>query len=205
MTCVPAVLAGYESPAKDALVAAETTLVSGLAGRYATALFELARDNGSLDAVLADLERIDAAIAGEPAFAAVLRSPMFTRDEQEKGVGAVLERLGAGNLVRPFVGLVARNRRLFALHDMIRGFRKLLAAHRNETLAEVVSAVPLNDAQVQSLRNALAQATSGTIRLDTKVDPSLIGGLVVKLGSRMVDASIRTKLNDLKIAMKGVG
>lgn len=186
-------------------MAAETTLVSGLAGRYATALFELARDNGSLDSVAADLDRVDAAIAADPAFAALLRSPLFSRDEQERGVAAVLERLGAGNLVRPFVGLVARNRRLFALHDMIRGFRKLLSAHRNETLAEVVSATALSDAQVDSLRAALAQASKGSIRLDTKVDPSLIGGLVVKLGSRMVDASIRTKLNALKVAMKGVG
>lgn len=186
-------------------MAAETTLVSGLAGRYATALFELARDNNSLDSVAADLDRIDALIASEKSFADLLRSPLFSRDEQSKGVEAVLARLGAGNLVRPFVGLVARNRRLFALAGMIRGFRVLLAAHRNETLAEVVSATPLSDAQLDSLRAALAQASRGTIRLDTKVDPGLIGGLVVKLGSRMVDASIRTKLNNLKVSMKGVG
>jgi F-type H+-transporting ATPase subunit delta len=186
-------------------VAAETTLVSGLAGRYATALFELARDNNSLDSVAADLDRVDALIGSEKGFADLLRSPLFSREEQSKGVESVLSRLGAGNLVRPFVGLVARNRRLFALRDMIQGFRRLLAAHRNETLAEVVSATPLSDAQLDNLRAALAQASRANVRLDTKVDPGLIGGLIVKLGSRMVDASVRTKLNNLKVAMKGVG
>lgn len=186
-------------------MAAENSPVSGIAGRYATALFELARDAGELDAVAADLDNIEAAIAEAPDFASLLRSPLFNRDEQGKGVAAVLAALGASDLIRRFVGLVARNRRLFALSGMIAGFRNLLARHRNEVLAEVVSATPLNPAQLESIRAALAQASKGKIRLNTKVDASLIGGVVVKLGSRMVDASIRTKLNTLKTQMKGVG
>ncbi len=186
-------------------MAGESSLVSGIAGRYATALFDLARAAGSLDAVAADLDRLNSLIAAEPAVSQLLRSPMFSRDDQAKGIAAVLEKLGASDLVRRFLGVVAQNRRLFATADMIRDFRRLLASHRNEVLAEVVSAMPLNPQQLESLKAALAQASSGTVRLDAKVDAGLIGGLVVKLGSRMVDASIRTKLDNLKIAMKGVG
>ena len=186
-------------------MAAENSPVSGIAGRYATALFQLARDASELDAVAADLDKIQAAIAEVPDFAALLRSPLFNRDEQGKGVAAVLAALGASDLARRFVGLVARNRRLFALSGMITGYRALLARHRNEILAEVVSATPLNPEQLESIRGALALASKGKVRLDTKIDASLIGGVVVKLGSRMVDASIRTKLNTLKTQMKGVG
>ncbi len=190
---------------KEVSLAAENSTVSGLAGRYATALFELARDAGSLDAVAGDLDKIQAAISGVPAFAGLLRSPLFTREEQGKGVTAVLASLGVGDLVRRFLGLIARNRRLFTLSNIIRDFRTLLARHRGEVIAEIVSATPLTPAQLDNLRAALAQATKGSIRLDTKVDADLIGGVVVKLGSRMVDASIRTKLNNLKTQMKGVG
>jgi F-type H+-transporting ATPase subunit delta len=186
-------------------LAAESSLVAGIAGRYATALFDLARDAGALDTVSADLDRLDAAIAGSPEFAALLRSPLFTRAEQAKGIAATLEKLGVGDLVRRFVGLVAHNRRAFALAGMIGAYRARLDVHRNRSTADVVAATPLSDRQLADLKAALAQSTKGEVNVRVKVDPDLLGGLTVKLGSRMIDASLRTRLNSLKHAMKGVG
>ena len=119
-------------------------------------------------------------------------------------MAAIAERAGFQDLVRRFLGITAQNRRLFALNDIIRDFRSLLSQHRGEALAEVISAVPLNDAQLPQLKSSLSSVAAGNVVINAKVDPGLIGGLVVKLGSRMIDASIRTKLNNLKSAMKGV-
>lgn len=183
---------------------AETSIVSGLAGRYATALFELALERRELDAVAADLDRLQRTIAGSADLAHLVRSPVFGRDEQARAMAAVLERGEFHDLVRRLVGVAARNRRLFVVEQMIRAFRQILARHRGETVAQVRSATPLSDAQLQSLRQALRSAAGGEVALETDVDPGLIGGLVVQVGSRMVDASLRTKLQNLKIAMKGV-
>jgi len=185
-------------------VAQETSLVSGIAGRYATALFDMARDAGQLDAVARDLDTLSGLLAESADLVRLVRSPAFSRDEQARAIGAVAAKAGATDLVRRFLGVIAANRRLFALNDIIAAFRSLLSHHRGEAIAEVVSAVPLNDAQLAQLKSSLSSEAAGNVVIRAKVDPELIGGLVVKLGSRMIDASIRNKLNNLKTAMKGV-
>jgi F-type H+-transporting ATPase subunit delta len=183
-------------------VAGEEPLVSGMAGRYATALFDLARDSNSIDAVRADLDRFDALIAESPDLARLVRSPVFSAAEQLQALTTVLERAGIGGLAAQFLKLVTSNRRLFAVRDMARGFRELVAEHKGEVTAKVTVAEPLKDDHAASLREALKAVSGKTVDLDVEVDPGIIGGLVVKLGSRMVDTSLRTKLNAIKHAMK---
>lgn len=183
---------------------AETTLVSGIAGRYATALFDLARDAGQLDAVANDLTALSRMLGESADLVRLVRSPVFSREDQARAIAAVAEKAGFSDLVRRFLGVLASNRRLFALADTIASFKILLSHHRGEALAEVTSAVALNDAQLQQIKSSLSSAAAGNVVINAKVDPSLIGGLIVKLGSRMIDASVRTKLNNLKTAMKGV-
>jgi F-type H+-transporting ATPase subunit delta len=186
-------------------VSEAASVVSGVAERYATALFELARDNGQLDAVASDLASFEAMLAASPDLTRLVRSPVFTPDDQLKAVGAVLDRAGIGGIAGNFVRLAARNRRLFVVPSIIRGYRAMLAAHRGETSAEVVSAEPLSPTQLADLKAALQAVTGKETRVDATVDPSLIGGLVVRVGSRMIDTSLKTKLNGLKIALKEVG
>ncbi len=183
-------------------MAGEEHFVSGVAGRYATALFDLARDANSIDAVQADLQRFDGLIAESPDLARLVRSPVFSADEQLSALSAVLERAGIGGLAAQFIKLVTKNRRLFAVADMVRGFRNLVAQHRGEVTAEVTVAEDIRDDHVAALRNALKAVSGKDVDLKIKVDPAIIGGLVVKLGSRMVDSSLRTKLNSIKHAMK---
>jgi len=185
-------------------LAAETSIVSGIAGRYATALFELAVEAKALDAVAADLDRLQAMIAESADLRRLVKSPIFGRDEQRRAIDAVVERAGLSAVVRRFVGVVARNRRLFALEDMIRDFRALLARHRGETMARVVSASPLQPNQLAALKAALREGVGREVNMEVAVDPELLGGLVLKVGSRMIDSSVRTKLQNLKVAMKGV-
>jgi F-type H+-transporting ATPase subunit delta len=185
-------------------VATEEPITSGMAGRYATALFELALEERALDAVKADLERFDALIAESADLQRLVRSPVFTAEEQTRALTAVLEKAGIGGLAARFLQVVSSNRRLFATRDMIRGFRKLVAAHKGETSAEVTVAEKPSEAHLASIRDALRAVTKKDVQVDVKVDPSIIGGLVVKLGSRMVDTSLRTKLNAIKLAMKEV-
>ena len=177
--------------------------VSGLPGRYANALFELADEQGALDAVMDDLASLQAMIREAPDFARVLTSPVIGRDEQTAAVDAVMARAGIGELARRFVNVVARNRRLFALPGMIAVYRALLAARRGEVTAEVVSARPLDDGQRGALERALMRSVGANVSVDVRVDPAILGGLVVKVGSRMVDSSLRTKLDKLQISMKG--
>ncbi len=186
-------------------MAAESSIVSGIAGRYATALFDLARDTKALDQVATDLSQLQAMLAGSADLTRLIRSPMFGRADQSRAMAAVLDKAGSGELVKRFIGVVAENRRLFTLPDIIRDFRRLLARHRGETVAEISSAVALTPEQLNSLKTALVAAIGRDVTLASKVDPDLIGGLVVQVGSRMVDASIRNKLNNLQVAMKGVG
>jgi F-type H+-transporting ATPase subunit delta len=184
-------------------VAAELSVVSEVAGRYAAALFELARDEGKLDEVARDLESLGRMLDESPELTRLVRSPLFDREQQEKALAQVLERAGAGPLVRNFAGVVARNRRLFALRDMATGFARLLAEHRGEVVARVTSAHPLSEAQLSRLKAELSAEMKTDVRLDAAVDESLLGGLVVRLGSRMIDSSIRSKLQRLEFAMKG--
>jgi F-type H+-transporting ATPase subunit delta len=183
-------------------VAAEQTIVSGMAGRYATALFELARDGDAIDAVKADLERFDAMIAESPDLLRLVRSPVFSADEQLQALAAVLQRAGIGGLAEKFLKLVTINRRLFAVRDMVKAFRELVADHKGEATAEVTVAEPLKDDHVAALKDALKSVSGKNVDLAVKIDPAILGGLVVKLGSRMVDTSLRTKLNAIRHAMK---
>ena len=183
-------------------MAGEEHLVSGMAGRYAIALFDLAKETNAIDAVKSDLDRFDALIAESADLERLVRSPVFSADEQGQALGMLLERAGIGGIAAKFLKLVTSNRRLFAVRDMIRGFRELVAKHKGEATAEVTVAEPLKDEHVEALRAALKQLSGKDVGLDIKIDPAIIGGLVVKLGSRMVDTSLRTKLNAIKHAMK---
>jgi len=175
-----------------------------MAGRYATALFELADEAGAIDSVKADLDRLSALIAESADLARLVKSPVFTADVQLSAMTAILDKAGIGGLAANFVKLVAQNRRLFALPQMIAAFAALVAAKRGETTAQVTVAQPLSDAHLAELKGTLAAKTGKDVQLDVSVDPSILGGLIVKLGSRMVDASLKTKLNSIRHAMKEV-
>jgi F-type H+-transporting ATPase subunit delta len=193
-----------ELPERVIDVAGEGAIVSGMAGRYATALFELALESNAIDAVKADLERFDALVAENADLRRLVRSPVFGADEQAKALKAVLAAAGIGGLSAQFLELVTSNRRLFAVRDMIRGYRQLVARHKGEVTAQVTLAEQPSDAHLAAIKDALAAVTKKDVQVDVKVDPAIIGGLVVKLGSRMVDSSLRTKLNAIKHAMKEV-
>lgn len=174
-----------------------------MAGRYANALFELALEEKALDAVKGDLEKFDALIAANPDLNRLVRSPVYGADEQLKALSAVLDKAGIGGLAANFLRVITTNRRLFAVRDMIRGFRGLVAKHRGEVSAEVTVTEKLSDSNFDALKGALKSVTGGKdIDLNVKIDPAIIGGLIVKVGSRMVDSSLRTKLNAIKFAMK---
>ncbi|AMN38987.1 F0F1 ATP synthase subunit delta [Rhodoplanes sp. Z2-YC6860] len=187
-------------------MAGDDPTVSGMAGRYARALFELALDNKSVDAVKADLEKFDALISESPDLHRLVRSPVFGAEEQGKAIAAVLDKSGIGGLAGNFLKLITANRRLFAVRDMIRDFRKLVARWKGEVTAEVTVAEKLSDARLNEIKETLKSITGQkAVDLNVKIDPSIIGGLTVKLGSRMVDSSLRTKLNAIKHAMKEAG
>jgi F-type H+-transporting ATPase subunit delta len=184
---------------------AQISVASGIAGRYASALFELARSGHALDAVAAELEKIRALLSASPELLRLVRAPIYSREEQSRALGALLATAGIGDLVRRFTGVVTANRRLSALPDMIEAYFALLAMHRGETVAEVATARPLDPGLLKALSQALRQAAGRDVKILPKVEPELIGGLMVKIGSRMLDASVRSKLNRLKLAMKGIG
>jgi F-type H+-transporting ATPase subunit delta len=187
-------------------VAGEESTVSGVAGRYARALFELALDAKSVDAVKADIEKFDAMIADSDDLRRLVRSPVFGAEERSRALAAVLAKAGIGGLTLNFLMFVTANRRLFAVGEMIRDFRKLVARWKGEVTAEVTAAEKLSDTHLEAIKNALKSITGErSVDLRVKVDPAIIGGLTVKLGSRMVDSSLRTKLNAIKHAMKEAG
>ena len=173
-----------------------------MAGRYATALFELALDTNAVDQVKADLASFDAMVGSSPDLTRLVRSPVFSTEDQARALSAILDKAGIKGIAANFLRVVAANRRLFAVREIIRGFNALVAKHKGEVTAEVTVAEQLNDARMNDIREALRQVTGKDVQVDVTVDPSIIGGLKVKLGSRMVDASLRTKLNSIKIAMK---
>jgi len=187
---------------KEHSVAAENITPSGVAGRYANALYELAQQEKSVDAIQVHLDRFEAMIDNSPDLDRLVRSPAFTSEEQTRAVAAILQKAGLGGLAANFIKLVTSNRRLFALRDIIKTFRALVARNRGETTAEVTVAEALSEAHLASLKDALKQVTGKDVALDMKVDPAIIGGLTVKVGSRMIDASLRSKLNAIKFAMK---
>ena len=176
-------------------MASEGTGVSGLAERYAAALFDLADERRMLDEVASDLRQLRAMLVASPDLARLVRSPILTRAEQGKAIAALAERAGFSPLVRDFLAVVAKNRRLFAVPAMIEAYLRNLAERRGEVTAEVSSAQPLSE----PLRRSVGRRVS----VDVRVDPGLIGGMIVKLGSRMIDGSIKSKLQRLQLAMKG--
>jgi F-type H+-transporting ATPase subunit delta len=184
-------------------VASEDVSVSGLAGRYATALFELASESNLLDAVANDLARLRGLIDGSADLARLVRSPVFSREEQGRAIEAVLARLGVDRLTKNFVGLLAQKRRLFALTGIVAAFDALLAGHRGQMTADVTSARALKPEQRTALAGTLKDALKRDIRMTERVDASLLGGLIVKVGSRQIDSSLKSKLVRLERAMKG--
>ena len=186
-------------------MAAEDPSVSGVSGRYATALFELARDEKSIDAVKADLDRFATMLNESEDLKRLVRSPVFAADVQQKALAAVLDKAGITGISANFLRVLTANRRLFAVADAIRAFSALVAKFKGEASADVTVAEPLSDKNLDALKSALHAISGKDVTLNVKVDPSIIGGLVVKLGSRMVDSSLRTKLNSIKHAMKEAG
>jgi F-type H+-transporting ATPase subunit delta len=176
---------------------------ASLAGRYATALFGLARDEGKLDAVGASLASLKQALADSAELRELTTSPATSRAEAVKAVGAVAGAMQLDPLTSNFLGVLAGNRRLGQLGAIIRAFNLLAANHRGETNAEVISARPLADDQVAAIRANLKTRLGREVAVDLSVDPAILGGLVVKVGSQMIDGSIRTKLDNLASAMKG--
>ena len=195
-------MAASTASTENAQTGAGGGVVSGIAARYADALFELALEGGALDSVAADLKGLRAAIDASPDFKTFLSSPVYGADEQERAISAIAEKAGLSALTRNFVSLVAKNRRLFALEGMIAAFAQRLAAHRGEVSAEAISAAALNDDQTKRLRSEIETIVGKAVNLSTRVDPDLLGGLIVKVGSTMIDSSLRTKLNRLKSVMK---
>jgi F-type H+-transporting ATPase subunit delta len=184
-------------------VAGEGSIISGMAGRYAGALFELALDNKAVDAVKKDLDQFDALVADSADLNRLIRSPAFGADDQLKALSAVLAKAGIAGLAANFLRVITTNRRLFAVRDMIRAYRALVARHKGEVTAQITVAEKLSDKNLDALRSALKSVTGGKdIDLDVNIEPAIIGGLIVKVGSRMVDSSLRTKLNSIKFAMK---
>ncbi len=176
---------------------------ASLAGRYASALFDLARDEKQIDAVGRSLEALNQALADSREFDQLVISPLVSREDAGKAFAAVAGQLALDPITTNFVGVLARNGRKSELRDVIRAFRKLAANHRGETTAEVVSAHPLGDDQIEKLKSQLRGRAGRDVAIEARVDPNILGGLVVKLGSQMIDASLRTKLNRLAQAMKG--
>ncbi len=186
-------------------MAAEDTSVSGVSGRYATALFELARDQNLVDQVKADLDKFEGLLNESADLKRLVRSPVFAADTQSRALGAVLDKVGIAGISANFLKVLTANRRLFAVADVIRAYRALVARFKGEASADVTVAEPLSDKNLDALKVALKSVTGKDVALNVKVDPSIIGGLIVKLGSRMIDSSLRTKLNSIKHAMKEAG
>ena len=176
---------------------------AGLALRYATAVFELAQEEKSVDAVERDLDALRRMIGESSDLRDLLRSPIFSRAEHAKAMKAVLDALGASALTTKFILTLAAKRRLFALPEIVRSFQDMLARQRGEVSAQVTSAQPLSESQLSELRAVLKSRLGRDPRIETRVDPSLLGGLVVKVGSRMIDSSLRTKLQGIRVAMRG--
>ena len=192
-----------EVKATSVPVAGKDPIISGMAGRYATALFELALENKAVDAVKKDLDQFDALIADSADLNRLVRSPVFDADDQLKALSAILSKAGITGIAANFLRVITANRRLFAVRDMIRAYRAMVARHKGEVTAHVTVAEKLSDTNLDALKSTLKSVTSSKdIELDVKVDPAIIGGLIVKVGSRMVDSSLRTKLNSIKLAMK---
>jgi len=183
----------------------DTKGVTGLTGRYASALFELADESNVLDRVAEDLSVVVRLIEANNDLDRLLRSPIIPRIEQGAAMEAILEKAGASELTRKFVGLTSSNRRLFVLREIIRDYLLILSNRRGEVIAEVTSAEPLSDQQTSEILKVFKAALGEKVNLTTRLDASILGGLVVKIGSRMIDSSLKNKLQKLRLALRGVG
>lgn len=178
-------------------------ITASLQGRYASALFDLASEKGVVTAVESDLDKLGEALNGSPDLAALIRNPKISRDDTAKAMDAVSGVLGLSDLTKNFIGVLAANRRLSALPEIVRAFATIAAAQRGEVTAEVTSAHPLSDDQISQLSQKLKAREGKEVKIKASVDPEILGGLVVRIGSRQIDSSIRTRLNSLANAMKG--
>lgn len=190
---------------RGVVVAQSDQTVSGVPGRYATALFELAREDQAVDQVGADLAKFQALLDESEDLSRLVRSPVFSAEDQVSALQAICEKAGIKSLALNFIKLAAQNRRLFVLSDMIKAYRTLVAQSKGEISAEVISADTLSPKHLDDLKAAIKASVGRDVHLSTRVDSSILGGLIVKVGSRMVDNSLKTKLQNLKIAMKGTG
>jgi F-type H+-transporting ATPase subunit delta len=179
-------------------------MMAGMAGRYAAALFELAKDQRQIETVEADVRTFQAMLDSSEDLRRLVRSPVIPADGQLRALTTLLGKAGISGLTSNFIKLLTRNRRLFAVADILRTFRALLARERGEVSADVATAHALTPAQMQVLSDSLKASIGKNVQIHTRVDPHLLGGLIVKVGSRMIDSSLRTKLNNLKVAMKGI-
>jgi F-type H+-transporting ATPase subunit delta len=186
-------------------LAAESTGISGLAERYAAALFELADERHELDAVAGDLRELRAMLAASGDLLRLVRSPVLSRAEQGKAMAVLVADAKLSKLTSDFIGAVAGNRRLLAVPAMIEAYLAKLAERRGEVTAEITAAQPLSEAQQSALGDQLRRVVGGAVAVDVKVDPSLLGGMVVKIGSRMVDGSLKGQLQRLQLSMRGIG
>jgi F-type H+-transporting ATPase subunit delta len=182
-----------------------TSSVSGVAERYASALFDLARDESSIDRIERELQSLARMLDESGDFRRLVESPVFSAEEQERAIGAIADKAAIGGLTGNLLRLVAKNRRLFVLAGIIKAFREMAARHRGEVTAEVASAHPLSDAQVAALKRVLKEKLGKDVTLVSRVNPALLGGLVVNVGSRMIDTSLRTRLLTVKTQLKEVG
>ncbi len=186
-------------------MAQDNSPISGVAERYARSAFELARESNQIEATENSLGDFESLLSESPDLQRLVKSPVFSAEDQERAVSAVLDKAGIGGLAANFLRVVAKNRRLFAVPDMIRSFRRIAAEARGETSAEVVSAHALSPEQESELKAALREVAGKDVAVSVVVDPSLLGGMVVKLGSRQIDTSLKTKLNSMKLKLKEVG
>nr|WP_237685031.1 F0F1 ATP synthase subunit delta [Szabonella alba] len=186
-------------------VSESASISSGIAARYATAVFELAKDEKALNVLEGDVDALDAALSGSADLRDLISSPVYTRDDQGKAIAAIAKKMGLSPLFANTLALMASKRRLFVLPQMVALLRDLISAEKGEVMAEVTSAVKLSAAQAKELAATLKARVGKDVKLKTAVDESLIGGLVVKLGSTMIDTSVKAKLAALQNAMKEVG
>jgi F-type H+-transporting ATPase subunit delta len=180
-------------------------MMASMAGRYAAALFELAKEQKQLEQVERDVAAFQSLLETSPDLARLVRSPVIAAEAQARALVAILNKVGISGFTGNFLQLISRNRRLFAVADMLKAFQALLARERGEVSADVASAHPLSAEQLKMLSENLRASIGKNVQVRTRVDPNLLGGLIVKVGSRMIDSSLRTKLNNLKVAMKGIG
>lgn len=183
-------------------VASDGSSTASVPGRYASAIYDLARDSSQVAEVEAQLTAFQSLLDESEDLRRMIKSPVYAADEQARAIGALLEKAGIGGTTANFLGLVAKNRRLFAVPEMIKGFKALAAQGRGEVTATVTAAQALTDEQIEELKSTLRQSIGKDVTLDIWIDPEILGGLIVKVGSRMVDSSLRTKLNNMRVGLK---